>query len=630
MIKKKRRYDNHTHTHKSNINNRDSTNFESALIDRALELGLSGISITDHGCLSAHVDALLYLKKLREEANDKLDMNKHELTVENLEWHDKVNNFKLGLGTEIYLVDRKVIQEAREQNEPTKFYHLVLVAKNYEGYRALAELSSKSWEESFTFRGMTRIPTYKDYFVEWARRNKGNIICSSACLGSEFSQLVLRYIEEPSAFNRDNIINFVAVMKELFGDDFYIEIQPSHYEEQISYNRLALEIAKAYKIKAIVTTDAHYLKKEVKDIHSIYLKSQDAERETEQFYASCYLMSDEELRSYFPYLDDNTFESLLSNTIEISDKIEEYDLYKDIEVPKTKIEYLNVFQPLFQTINTSGLEYINKFINSNHLIDKILIQQIELGLRKKKIELTEEVLFRINKELGTLWKVSAKLNQRLSSYYLLTKEIIEIMWRVSLVGVSRGSAGAFYLCYLLEITQINPLDYDLPDWRHLSEERPELPDIDIDTEAGQRAMIIQLVKEYYGEDRVLNITTFKTEGTASAIQTMCRGMGISTEEASYISSLAVEGMTVKQCFDAYKENAECKALIDEMLRYEGLVENVIAIEGLCCGRSVHASGVYIFNDSYWKYNAMMKTPNGLEVTQYDMKNSDYMGGLKLD
>ena len=154
--------------------------------------------------------------------------------------------------------------------------------------------------------------------------------------------------------------------------------------------------------------------------------------------------------------------------------------------------------------------------------------------------------------------------------------------------------------------------------------------IDIDTEAGQRANILELVKEKYGHDRVLNICTFKTEGTASAIQTMCRGMGISTEEAQYISSLAVDGLTVKKCLELYEKDKDATMLIKEMMNYEGLIENVIAIEGLVCGRSVHASGVYIYQTEYWNRNAMMKTPKGQMVTQYDMKCSDYQGGLKLD
>lgn len=607
-----KRFDCHVHTHKSNIQHRDSTNFENKIIDKAIELGLKGIAITDHAVLSAHVDAIKHMKKLREE-NPDLD-------------------FKLGLGTEIYLVDRDVVSEARSNNLPTKFYHLIVVAKNYEGYRAIAELSSNAWEEAFTYRSVMRVPTYKDYFTEWAKRNAGNVIITSACLGSEFSKLVLDYAQEQTMENRGRIDSFLRYMYGLFKDDFYIEIQPSHFDEQIVYNKLAIQIANAYGIKVVIDTDAHYESLEMKEIHSIYLRSQNAERETEQFYASAYLMGCEELRSYFDYIPDDMFNGFMENSLEIESKITEYDLFRETEVPKTTIKLdankQSILAPI--VLNTTKYPYIIKYGTSKEEIDRTLLQQIEEGIIKKNIKLDHVVLSRINTELESLWEISEKLHQRLSSYYLLTKEIVEIMWLVSLVGVSRGSAGAFYICYLLGITQINPIEYELPDWRHISATRPELPDIDIDTEKGQRANILELVKEKFGEKKVLNICTFKTEGTASAIQTMCRGMGISTEEAQYISSLAVDGMSVKKCLEAYEKDKDATTLIKEMMSYEGLIENVIAIEGLVCGRSVHASGVYIFNDDYHKSNAMMRTPNGQMVTQYDMSCSDYQGGLKLD
>lgn len=632
------RADWHNHTHRSNIINRDSTNFETDLIDRAIKLGLKGIGITDHGNLSAHITCIKHLKKLQKEAKEKLDLNKNELTVENLEYYDRVNEFKLGLGTEIYLVHREDILSAREKNEYTRFYHLVVLAKNRQGYQALRELSTNSWEESFYFRGMLRTPTYWDWFKQWALRNKGNIIITTACLGSEFSHLVMKFIEEQTIDNRNKIINFVKTMVELFGEDFYIEIQPSYAEEQIVYNQLAVQIAEQMNIKVVIDCDSHYLSKEMKEIHSIFLRSQDAERETEAFYASTYLMSVEELKEYFSYLDSETFNKFMNNSLEIADKIENYDLYKETEVRKTTIQFDDNWEGIFskesfkKEFDINKYPYICKYISSEHVIDLILLQQIEKGIVNKNIKINEEVLDRLNREFEALWEISEKLHQRMASYYLLTKEIVEIMWLVSLVGVSRGSAGAFYICYLLDITQINPIEsaFNLPEWRHIDKNKVELADIDIDTEKGQRFNILEKVKEKYGRRKVINIATFKTEGTVSAIQTICRGMGITTEESSYISSLAVDGMTVKECLDNFETNRECGILIREMMAYEGLIESVIAVEGLICGRSIHASGVYIYNDDYDVNNAMMKSPNGQEITQYDMLDSDYQGGLKLD
>lgn len=628
------RADWHTHTHRSNLFCRDSTNFESDLIDRALELGLGGIGITDHGNLSAHISCIKHLKKLKSNINKEIEKDPFNTLL--LDKKDKIDNFKLGLGCEIYLVHYDKIQKARENYEPVKFNHLVVIAKNKNGYQGLRELSTNGWENWFKYRGMDRIPVYSHWFADWANKYQGDVIITTACLGSEFSQLCLEFIKNPSDENRRAISHFVLWFKGMFADDFYIEIQPSHFEEQIAYNTLAIQIAEAYGVKVLINTDAHYLSKDMKEIHSIYLKSQNAERETEQFYASAYLMGVEELRSYFPYLDDVRFNNYMDNSMEVADKIELYDLYKETVVPNTTIQLIegrtSLLAPmvLLNADNVKKYKYIINYGTSKDLIDRILLQEIEKGLVEKNIKINDAVLDRLNKELESLWEISETLHQRLSNYYLLTKEIVEIMWLVSLVGVSRGSAGAFYICYLLGITQINPMEYDLPSWRHISKERPELPDIDIDTEKGQRGNILEKVKEKFGHRKVLNIATFKTEGTASAIQTMCRGMGISTEEASYISSLAVAGMTVKQCLKEFETNKEANALIKEMMNYEGLVENVIAIEGLICGRSIHASGVYIFNEDYDQVNAMMKAPNGQPITQYDMGDSDYQGGLKLD
>ena len=263
-----------------------------------------------------------------------------------------------------------------------------------------------------------RTPTYKDYFVEWARRNKGNVVATSACLGSEFAQLVLGFAQEQSQENRMKIEAFLRAMWELFEEDFYIEIQPSHFEEQIVYNKLAMQIAKAYGIKVVIDTDAHYDSKEMKEIHSIYLKSQNAERETEQFYASAYLMGIEELRTYFDYIDDSQFNEYMKNSLEIADKIEEFDLYRETEVPKTTIEFdfnrSSILAPL--VLSTTKYPYIVKYGTSLDIMDRTLLQQIEEGLIEKNIDIDDVVLSRLNVELEALWEVSAGLNQRMASY----------------------------------------------------------------------------------------------------------------------------------------------------------------------------------------------------------------------
>ena len=603
----------HCHSEYSNIGNRDSTNFVSKLIDESIKKGLKGVAITDHANLSAHIKAIKYREKLKEE-NQNLD-------------------FKICLGTEIYLVDREEIEIARSKNEPTKFYHLILVAKNEKGYRAIAELSSKSWMERFFYRGVERIPTYKDFFYNWLKENAKNIIVTTACLGGEFANLINKFIETNDDSYIKNASNFAYSIWKLAEDNFFIEMQPSKFQEQIEFNKIALNLAKKWGVKTLINTDAHYLNASKKWIHSTYLKSQNAERETEQFYSSTYLMDCEELWDYFKeYMDIEDFKVCCKNSIDILKEIEEYDLRQPTQVPHTRLTYqMGRSSVLAEHIyDKDRWEYIYKYGTSEHEIDRILLQQIEIGLEERNLIITEKILDRLNEELESLWEISENLGQRLANYYLLTKELVELIWELSLVGVSRGSAGAFFICYLLQITQINPIDFDLPSWRHISKERPELPDVDIDSEASQRANILEAVKQKYGHDKVLNIATFKTEKLSSAILTMCRGLDISTNIASYLSSLVKDGMSLKQCFEEREHNLDAKILLNELDSYEGLLEGVLEIEGLVCGRSSHASGIYIYNEPYIKYNAMMTTPKGVPTTQYDMADSDWQGGLKID
>ena len=628
----------HNHTEYSNLEFKDSIIRVEQLIDYAIELGLSGIGITEHGNLSSHIKALNHLEKLRKQLDEELKNNENDVNL--LARKEQLDNFRLGLGSEIYLVDRETISDAKEKNERTKFYHFILIAKNKEGYRTLAKLSTKSWEESFYFRGLNRVPTYKEVFKEILSESKGNIIGSSACLGSEFSKLVLEYCETNSIEKANEIMKFIDEMKDIFGQDFYIEIQPSTSIEQVTYNKMALQIAKSMDVKVIVTTDAHYLKEEDREVHSIYLKSQNAEREVDSFYQTTFIMDYDNLRKYFDYLDDATFDEIVGNTIEINNSIQNYNLNKSTQVPKATIKLDNEFVSFLP--NIGGLEehcpYIVKFMNSEYEIDRVFLQLIEKGMKEKNQEYNATNLKRINEELMALWEISEKLGQRLSSYYVLTREIVDLMWETSLVGVARGSAGAFYVCYLTNITQINPLkmngDLGIPSWRHISKERVELPDIDLDSESSQRQNILKLIKEKYGHSKVLNIATFKTEGTRSAIQSACRGLGISVSDSNYYSSLVVmDGATPKSLSDCIKEydtSVECRTLIDELSKEDRLIETILKIEKLVCGKGIHASGVYIFPCECYEMNAMMCAPNLQPITQYSMQDSDQQGGLKLD
>ena len=634
----------HNHTDKSNHENRDSIIPVEQLIDIALKLGHTGVGVTDHGVLSSHVKAIKHLEKLKKNIIKKLEKEPTNLAL--LKEKERLDNFKLGLGTEIYLVNKEEVDLAREMNERTRYYHLVLLAKNKTGHRALREISTLSWEKSFHHRGLKRTPTYKEDLQEIISKYKGSVVATSACLGSEFAKLVMDYCTNPVTENQTKIHNFLGYMHSLFGEDFYIELQPAGEDnlEQKTYNEMALNIALHYGIKAIVATDAHYQRPEQRFAHRVFLNSQNAEREVDAFYHSTFIMTIEEIRSMLPYFSEEQVNWLLANTQEIANKIENYSLSNPTQVPQAKTEYDDEYGSKLDDRILKDYTYILDYKYSPYLIDKILLQQIEKGLEEKNISWSEEVLHRVNTELSSLWEISKVLDQRLSSYYVLTQYITELMWRTSLVGVSRGSAGAFFIAYAINICQINPMNVKgtdgmkLPDWRHITADRPELPDIDLDTQASERANVLEIIKQEFGHNKVLNICTFKTEGTASAIQTIARGMNISIDDAKYLSSLVVKDgtnvKTIKQCIDEYKTNKECKILIDELKKvdavYEGFIDSIMTIEGLCNGKSVHASGIYIYNNEYSDMNCMMQSSSGQPTTQFDMSDSDEMGNLKID
>jgi DNA polymerase-3 subunit alpha len=287
--------------------------------------------------------------------------------------------------------------------------------------------------------------------------------------------------------------------------------------------------------------------------------------------------------------------------------------------------------------------------NSEHDQDQFLLKLIEDGfqsfipfntLSKEKFHI---ILKRIDVELEELWEISNTLNQRMTSYYITVREIINIIWNDdcggnSLVGSGRGSAAGYLINYLLGITQVNPLEYEieLPHWRHIHKSRPDIPDIDVDTEASKRQQIIQALRQYFGEDKLLQVCTFGTEGSKSALQTACRGLGIDTDIALYLSGMIPfergQNWSLSDCFfgNDDKERKAIKEFIREVEKYPNLKETALKIEGLINKRSIHASGVIVFNEEYYKTNAMMKAPNGFPITQFNLHDSEAVGNVKFD
>lgn len=610
-------HDLHDHSDYSNLRLVDSIDKIKNLIYRSVELGHKGIAITDHESVSGHVDALKVVKEGKEKGTIPED-------------------FKLILGNEIYLVNS--LEEVRDNYVPkeTQFWHFILLAKDLVGHRQLRELSSLAWDNSFYTGVMERVPTLKENLIRIVTNDPGHLIASSACIGGELPYWILKE-------NWNKVNEFLEFCFNLFGNDFYLEMQPNGSEEQRKVNKTLINISKQCGIPLIVTCDVHYLRKEDRIFHEGFLKSHEEEREVEGFYETTYMMTEEEIHEY---LDEQIGKEATQQAIDMTDHIgsciESYDLYHPTIVPEADIPEFEIRHTFKE--HYDRYPYIKMYAYSEDKFDRYLLYLIEDGFMKKgwylgiPDEEYHQLVERIEIELSEMWRVTEKINTSISSYYLSTLELIDIMWNEgdSLVGVARGSVTGMYTMYLIGLIQMNPIPWGLPHWRHISHQKAELSDVDIDSQRNRRSQIIEAVKQRKGERKVLNCCTFKTEGSRSAVLTAARGLGIDNDAAQYISNLIpiTRGFTwsIHDCLygNVEEDRKPVTEFANEIRKFPNLLETALSIEGLVNGRSIHASAVYIFNEDFVEHNARMKAPNGTYITQFNMKSSDYCSGLKMD
>lgn len=601
----------------SNIKFRDTTNKINTLIDYAIELGHKVIAFTEHDCVSNAIKIEKYRNKIKKDHPD----------------------FKIIRGNEIYLC-RNGLNEENFIKGKDKYYHFILLAKNAEGHKQIRQLSTRAWKRSYVSYGMRRVPTYYSDLEEIVGNNKGNLIASTACLGSAIGTQLLLYRDTQNEEIYNQILNWCRYLENIFGKgDFYLEMQPSANADQEYVNKQLLKISKQLDIPYIFTCDAHYLKKSDATIHKAFLNSQDSDREVDSFYATTYLMNTQELESYMnDYFDEEIFQTGYKNIEEIANKCEDYSLLKPLKIPQLKWK-----TPKLNVINDSWykkIPYLKKFMESNYIGDKVLalaiVEKLEKNINLQNIETYNEV----NIELESTW-ISSEVNKaHWSAYYLNLQQAIDYCWEVdSIVGVGRGSGVGFLLLYLLDITQINPLweSTKTYHWRFLNPSRVSVLDIDVDISGLRRSQVLNKFRQEYGEDRVCNVATFGTEASKSAILTAARGLGIDNDVAQYITSLipADRGMTrtLSQCFYGDEENQMkpvapfVKAMRDEYPQLWKVAKN---IEGLVCKSGIHAGGVIFVDEDFTESTALMRAPDGTLVTQYDLHDCENVSLIKYD
>lgn len=486
---------------------------------------------------------------------------------------------------------------------------------------------------------MTRVPTYYSDLIEVIGKNPGHVIGSSACLGGFLPSKILQYYAEQKDENFYNqIIGWVKKIENIFGKgNFYLELQPSKNKEQILVNKELIKLSKELDIKYTITTDSHYLKKEDAAIHKAYLNSQEGDREVDEFYASTYMMSTEELESYLDYLTREEIDAAYETILEIKNKCEDYSLLKELKIPS-----LTWKEPKVKKIKAEWFDkipYLKKFVDSDFGGDVILAQMIVSKLESDNRLQEERIYDEVNRNLEATW-ISSEVNKtHWSSYFLNLQKIIDVCWDSgTLVGPGRGSGVGFILLYLLDIIQINPLWEKTRtfQWRFLNPDRVSVLDIDTDIEGARRAQTLQGLRDFYGNDRVANVVTFGTEKSKSAIQTAARGLGIDNDEATYFASLipADRGLTrtLKQCYYGDEENgfAPIALFKKEMDSHLELWEVAQKIEGLVCRVGEHAGGVIFVDEPFEESTALMKVPNGDTVTQFDLHDCEDVSLIKID
>ena len=624
-----KRFELHSHTEYSNLRLLDCINKPQNLVQRAIDLGLSGIAITDHECLSSAIKLNQIQKSISEEHPE----------------------FKIAIGNEIYLTN--------DRTSGQKYYHFILIAKDSIGFRQLRELSSRAWMQSYFDRGLERVPTLKSEVKEVIGQQPGHVIATTACIGGELSSCILRMEkarqvddlnETAAAYNQ--IVEFLAWCQKIFGEDFYIECAPAASKDQIIVNNKLAQIAKVYNIKMVIGCDAHYLKKEDRYVHKAYLNSKGGEREVDEFYEYSYLQAEEEIKEHLAPSIGDTYEQMCENSMEIYNKIELYDLSGAQKVPSVPIKDYPKQDKKLEKYPT--LEYL---FNSDDEYDRNWINQCWNKLDEKGL-LNDEYLAELEYEADIKKVVGDKLGTNVFKYPITLQYYIDLMWDSgSLIGAGRGSSMAGLNHYLLGVTQIDPVKTKLNYfWRYMNKDRVELPDIDIDLCPSKRPMILNKIKKERGQRFKENIdalsrnnlgctlvATFGTETAKSTILTACRGYrsevypdGIDTDNAQYLSSLVpVERgalWTIDEMVNGNKEKGRKPVQLfnQELEKYPGLIDIMFGIQGLINKRSSHASGVIFFDEDPYEVGCFMRTPKGEIITQWDLHDCEWASMVKYD
>ena len=608
----------HVHTQYSILDGQASI---SGLFERAKELGMPALAITDHGHMYGVKEFLEVAKKFPE--------------------------VKPIIGCEIY-VTRHYDHKLKDKDH-RGYYHLILLAKNYTGYKNLMKIVSTGHIEGKYYEK----PRVCHEIVE---RYAEGLVCCSACIAGEIPRAII-------AGDMDGAEKAIAWHKKVFGDDFYLEVQQHKtqipgqsqevYEHQLVANEGIFALAEKTGTKVVATNDVHFVRKEDGPAHdrliclttNTYVDDPDRMRYTQQEY----LKSEDEMLDMF-YKHPET----LSNTMEVADKIEVFKVDKDPILPKFDLPedfladidtHLEKYKHIIdegrcdKNGNARGEEFCNSVAYLCHLT--------YLGAHWRYGEALNDVQAeRIEFELKTICKMG------FPDYFLIVQDFIAAARSEGIsVGPGRGSAAGSAVAYCLKITNIDPIKYDLLFERFLNPDRINMPDVDIDFDDDGRYRVFQYIEEKYGKDHISHVITYGTMAAKSAIKDVARVSRMSIEESNRLTKLVPDKPFEATMVDAdgKKITKEFKPKLNNCLKYGDLkdelengneqtkevLEYAEKLEGCIRQTGVHACAMIIGRGNLTEYIPISIANDKLTgeevwVSQYDGHYIEEVGMLKMD
>ena len=545
----------HVHTEYSLL---DGSNKIKECVARVKELGMDSVAITDHGVMFGVIDFYRAAKAA---------------------------GIKPILGCEVYVAPGSRFDKEPGVRGEDRYYHLVLLAENDQGYHNLMKIVSRGFTEGYYYKPRVDMEVLREFHE--------GIIALSACLAGEVQKNVLRgmYEEGKAAALR---------YQEIFGEgNFFLELQDHGMQEQKQVNQSLLRMSQETRIPLVATNDVHYTYAEDEKPHDMLLCIQTGKKladEDRMRYegGQYYIKSEEEMKGLFPYALE-----ALENTQKIADRCN-----VEIEFGVTKLPKYDVPE------GYTSWEYLNKLCYE--------------GLKKRYPDGDESLKERLEYELSVIKSMGYV------DYFLIVWDFIKYAKDHGImVGPGRGSAAGSIVSYCLEITSIDPIKYQLLFERFLNPERVSMPDIDVDFCFERRQEVIDYVVRKYGSDRVVQIVTFGTMAARGVIRDVGRVMDLPYAFVDSIAKMVPTelNMTLER---ALTMNQELKKLYQEDAQVQELIDMSRRLEGLPRHTSMHAAGVVISQKSVDEYVPLSLGSDGSVTTQFTMTTLEELGLLKMD